>query len=83
MAEIQKGIISTIEGPKDGKGNYTRAKVAPDQYGSALTKPLVIDKPLRGTDGGLKKGTPVIYVVFPDLTGMILCRSDGELPGSK
>ena len=83
MAEIQKGIISTIEGPTDDKGNYTRAKVAPDQYGSALTKPLVIDKPLRGKEGGLKKGTPVIYVVFPDLSGIILCRVDGEFSGNE
>lgn len=83
MAEIQKGIISTMEEPKDETGNYTRAKVAPDQYGSAITKPLVIDSPLRGAGGDLKKGTPVIYVVFPDRSGIILCRADGELSGSK
>ena len=78
MAEIQKGKISTIEGPEDRKGNKTRARVIPEQADGVITKPLVIASDIRGQDGKLTKGTEVVFAVFPDQSGIILARADGE-----
>ena len=77
MADLQKGKISTIEGPRDRQGNNSRARVVPDQSG-IVTKPLVLAKSLRGPSGKLEKGTEVLFAVFPDQSGIILCRADGE-----
>lgn len=71
MAELQKGKISTIEG--------NTARVVPDQVDGTVTKPLTIHASLRGSAGNLKKGTEVVFVVFPDRSGLILYRADGEL----
>lgn len=81
MAEIEKGKISTVEGPADGNGNSTRARVVPDQADGVITKPLVIPALLRGDAGKLVKGTEVVFAVFPDQTGIILGRADGEWYG--
>lgn len=78
MADIQKGKISTIEGPADANGNNTRARVIPEQADGVVTKPLVIASQLRGKSGNLSKGTEVVFAVFPDQSGIILCRADGE-----
>ena len=78
MAEIQKGKISTIEGPDDKNGNKTRARVIPEQGDGVVTKPLVIDSCIRGQNGMLEKGTEVVFSVFSDQTGIILARADGE-----
>ena len=82
MANIQKGKISTIEGPADVNGNNTRARVIPEQADGVVTMPLVIASQLRGDAGNLSKGTDVVFAVFPDQTGIILCRADGELYGN-
>jgi hypothetical protein len=79
MAEIQKGKISTIEGPRDDNGNHTMARVIPDQAGGIVTKPLIINKTIRGDAGNLSKGTEILFAVFPDQSGIVLCRSDGEI----
>ena len=79
MADIQKGKISTIEGPADANGNSTRARVIPEQADGVVTKPLVIASQLRGKAG---KGTEVVFAVFPDQTGIIFCRADGEWYGT-
>ena len=81
MADVQKGKISTIDGPRDGDGNYTRARIIPEQADGVVTKPLVIAKQLRGGAGNLKKGTEVVFALFPDQTGIIFCRADGEWYG--
>ena len=83
MAEIQKGKISTIEGPADKNGNKTRARVIPEQADGVVTKPLVIAADIRGQDGKLSKGTEVVFAVFPDQSGIILARADGEFFGNK
>ena len=82
MAEIQKGRISTIEGPADKNGNHTKARVIPAQADGVVTKPLVIASQLRGKAGNLTKGTEVVFAVFPDQSGIILCRADGEWYGT-
>ena len=82
MAEIQKGKISTIEGPADGNGNSTMARVIPEQSGGVVTRPLVIVEQLRGASGNLSKGTEVVFAVFSDQTGIILCRADGGCYGA-
>lgn len=82
MADIQKGKISTIEGPADGNGNNTRARVIPNQADGVITKPLVIASQLRGEAGDLTKGTEVVFAVFPDQTGIIFSRADGEWFGT-
>ena len=81
MADIQKGIISTIEGPADGNGNNTRARVVPEQADGVVSRPLVIPSLLRGQAGKLSKGTEVVFVMFEDQTGLILSRADGEWYG--
>lgn len=81
MADIQKGKISTIEGPADINKNSTRARVIPEQSDGVVTKPLVIASHLRGEAGQLKKGTEVIFVLFPDQSGIIFSRADGEWYG--
>lgn len=78
MAEILKGRISTIEGPADTNGNNTRARVIPEQSDGVISKPLVIDSQLRGAAGNLEKGTVVVFTIFPDQTGIIIARADGE-----
>ena len=78
MAELQKGIISTIEGPTDSNGNYTRARIEPEQAQGIVTRPLVIPFLLRGDSGKLEKGTEVVFVLFPDQTGLVVDRADGE-----
>ena len=82
MADIQKGKISTIEGPADKNGNSTRARVIPEQSDGVVTKPLVIASQLRGDAGNLNKGTDVVFVMFSDQSGIILSRTDGELFGT-
>ena len=79
MADIQKGKISTIEGPLDDNGNATMARVIPDQADGIVTKPLVITKTLRGNAGNLSKGTEILFAVFPDQSGIIISRTDGEI----
>ena len=81
MADIQKGKISTIEGPADDNHNSTRARVIPDQADGVVTKPLAIASQLRGEAGRLEKGTEVIFVLFPDQSGLIFSRADGEWYG--
>jgi hypothetical protein len=78
VADIQKGKISTIEGPLDKNGNQTRARIIPEQSDGIVTKPLVIIDTLRGDAGNLTKGTDVVFVVFSDQSGIILSRADGE-----
>ena len=79
MADIQKGKISTIEGPADENGNYTRARVILENADGVITRPLAIVSQLRGKAGNLAKGTEVLFAVFPDQSGVILCRADGEV----
>lgn len=81
MADIQKGKISTIEGPTDSNGNNTRARVIPEQADGVITKPLVIASQLRGKAGNLTKGTEVVFAMFPDQSGIIFSRADGEWYG--
>ena len=69
MADIQKGKISTIEGSK--------ARVIPEQADGVVTKPLVISSQLLAEAGNLTKGMEVVFAVFPDQSGIILCRFDG------
>ena len=78
MAELQKGIISTIEGPTDSNGNFTRARIEPEQAQGLVTRPLVIPFRLRGDSGKLGKGTEVVFILFPDQTGLVVDRADGE-----
>lgn len=66
---VKKGRISTMEGDK--------ARVVADD-GETVTMPLTVPKHLRGRLTA--KDTPVIYVEFPDYTGAVLMRMDGEEP---
>lgn len=77
MADIQRGKISTIEGPEDENGYSTRARVIPERADDVVTKPLVIVEQLRGSDK-LTKGAEVVFAIFPDQTGIILCFADGS-----
>lgn len=81
MAQIEKGKISTIEGPADRNGDNTRARVLPSTRAAEPSRPLVIPWWLRGKMGALSPGMEVVFAVFEDLTGFIIGRTDGEWPG--
>ena len=78
---IIKGKILTIEGPKDGNGNFTRARCCPIHKEGLVSRPLTLPFYLRGKFGNLSKGVEVAYVVFPDESGIVLERMDGEWSG--
>ena len=65
---INKGIISSLSA--DGK----KASVSP-YFGSVVTAPLTVPFYLLGA---VPVGTIVIYTEFPDGTGAILHRLDGD-----
>ena len=65
---VKKGKISTLSA--DGR----TATVTP-YSGGVVSAPLVVQFFLIGA---LPIGTPVIYSVFEDNTGIILARADGE-----
>ena len=75
---IQKGKISTVEGPTDRHGYKTTARVIPCTADGVVTRPLTIPWWLRGKLGNLKPDTEVAYAMFEDGTGIILSRMDGE-----
>ena len=81
MAEIQKGIISTIEGQSDRNGDFTKARVLPVLNPNMPTLPLTIPWYLRGKMGNLKIGDLVIFSLFDDFSGIIFARMDGEWSG--
>ena len=81
MAQIEKGKISTIEGPADRNGDNTRARVLPSTRATEPSRALVIPWWLRGKMGNLSPGTEVVFAVFEDLSGCIISRADGEWPG--
>lgn len=66
---IDKGMISAVS--SDGK----TATVVPAFSGSSVTFPLVVPFFLAGS---LAVKMPVVYATFPDNTGVILARMDGE-----
>ena len=63
-----KGRISTVA--TDGR----TATVVP-AFGEVVSHPLVVPLSLRGQ---LTPGVEVVYCSFPDTTGIILCRMDGN-----
>ena len=65
---VRKGKVSTIS--NDG----TTVTVTP-YAGGIVTAPLVVPLFLIGA---LPIGTPVVYVLFEDTTGIILARADGK-----
>ena len=65
---VQKGKVSAV---LDGGNAVT---VTP-YVGSTVTAPITVPSFLVGV---LPVGTPVIYVVFEDNTGIVLSRMDGQ-----
>ena len=47
MAQIEKGVILTIEGPVDRNGDNTRARVQPQAKAGLVSRPLTIPWWLR------------------------------------
>jgi hypothetical protein len=82
MAQIEKGVILTIEGPVDRNGDNTRARVQPQAKPGLVSRPLTIPWWLRGKMGNLTKGTEVVFTLFEDQTGVILSRMDGDWEGT-
>lgn len=65
---VKKGKVSTLSA--DG-----RTVTATPFSGGVVSAPLVVPFFLIGA---LPIGTPVVYSVFEDNTGIVLARSDGE-----
>ena len=65
---VYKGKVSTI---LDGGKSITATPYA----GGTVTAPLTVPFFLIGT---LPIGTPIVYVVFEDNTGVVLSRMDGD-----
>ena len=70
MGQINKGKIASI--------SENTARVTPSEATGKPTAKITIPWHLRGSSGGLKKGTEVVYVEFDDATGLLLGRADGE-----
>lgn len=66
---VQKGKVSAI---LDGG----RAVTVTPYAGSTVTAALTVPSFLWGV---LSIGTPVVFVVFEDNTGVVLARMDGEM----
>lgn len=82
MAEIEKGTISAIEaGPVDRNNDSTRARVISATRAGEVSRPITIPWWLRGKMANLKAGDEVVFAIFPDMTGYIIGRADGEWPG--
>lgn len=69
---VQKGKISTV------LNNGKSVTVTP-YSGGTVTAPITVPFFLIGA---LPVDTPVAYTVFPDNTGIVLARMDGEWNGS-
>lgn len=67
---IFKGCVSSVEGGA--------ARVVPLDGGGAVTRPLPLHWSMRA-DGSapVEPGDEVVCAVFPDRTGVVLCRADG------
>lgn len=65
---VQKGKITAV---LDGG----KAVTVTPYTGSTVTTPIAVPFFLEGV---LPIGTPVVYVVFEDNTGIVLSRMDGE-----
>ncbi|MGI5900472.1 MAG: pre-mRNA-splicing factor [Christensenellales bacterium] len=78
---IQKGKVSSQEGPVDRNGDMTRAKVLPSNADGVVTAPITIPWWLRGEMGQLAPGTDIAFALFEDGSGVILSRMDGNWPG--
>lgn len=68
MGQIRKGKIASVSG--------STARVVPLDASEKPSAKITIPRGLRGN---LPKGIEVVYVEFPDMTGLILGRADGEL----
>ena len=66
---IEKGVISTVSG--DGKTATAVPSFSDSPVSATLTVPFFLA-------GSLTVGMPVVYAQFPDNTGVILARMDGE-----
>lgn len=66
---IDKGTISSL------KNGGTEAEVIPGAAKAAVSVPLIVPESLKNK---LTAGTEVIYAMFEDNTGIILCRADGK-----
>lgn len=64
---VLKGIVAATQ-----RGGET-VSVIPF-YGGSMTGPITVPMSLYGS---LPLGTPVVYVVFDDCTGIVLARMDG------
>lgn len=69
---VQKGKVSAV---LSGGREVT---VTP-YVGSTVTIPITVPATLVGV---LPVGTPVIFVVFEDNTGLVIARMDGQTNGS-
>ena len=69
---VYKGKVSTI---LDGGKSIT----ATPYSGGTVTAPLTVPFFLIGA---LPVGTPIVYVIFDDNTGVVLSRMDGNWNGS-
>lgn len=81
MGQIEKGVILSFGKETDESGNNKTASVQSVSADGTSTMPITIPSNLRGAKGMLKKGTEVVYAVFDDESGVILCRIDGEQGG--
>lgn len=78
---FQRGKISSIEGPADRNGDFTKARVIPSTSSGSVTRPLAIPWWLRGKMGNLAPGVEVAFALFEDANGVILTRMDGDWDG--
>lgn len=81
LSEFGCGTISAFGSEKDRNNNPTKCTIAPLMQEGVVTPEFSIQYWLRGNMGKLEVGTKVVYIQFPDGSGTVIARADGNWDG--
>ena len=81
LSEFGCGTISAFGDEKDVNDNPTACTIAPLMQDGVVTPEFSIQYWLRGNMGKLEVGTKVVYIQFPDGSGTVIARADGNWDG--
>ena len=81
LSEFGCGTIAAFGDEKDRNDNPTACTIAPLMQEGVITPEFSIQYWLRGNMGKLEVGTKVVYIQFPDGSGTVIARADGNWDG--
>lgn len=81
LSEFGCGTIAAFGTEKDRNDNPTACTIAPLMQEGVITPEFSIQYWLRGNMGKLEVGTKVVYIQFPDGSGTVIARADGNWDG--